>query len=151
MEIEYERLEFLLCTNIKERNIGKMTFTWGLQTFLGSNQAWVHGFCRLGHGSATWVLGFTSSWVRQLGSPVRGFAAASCGFSFNLFFCFFGCHGFFFFFFQRGGFFSKEEEGETKLFGFLLWNLSVQNSISRWIFIEIKYVILDLLQWSQVP
>ena len=47
------------------------------------------------------------------------FTAASCGFYFDLFYCFFGCRGLFFLRGEKGccGFFSEgeeEEEEETK-------------------------------------
>ena len=52
----------------------------------------------------------------------------------------------FFFFFQRG---RRGRRRVSQLFGFLLWNLSVENSNSRQIFIEIESMILNLLQRSQ--
>ena len=99
-------------------------------TFVGSIQAWVHGFRRLGswvHRLSSWVLGFVA-WVRCLGLLVRGFAVgfmgsllgSSTGFVVSVFSvliscfhcftdwvcCFFGCRWFFFF--------SKEEEEEEE-------------------------------------
>ena len=74
---------------------------------------------------------FAGLWVRQfVVLPLLHVVSASIPFFVSLVVV-----DFFFFFFrgEKGcrGFFSKEEEEETKLFGFLLWNLSVQNSISR--------------------
>ena len=54
------------------------------------------------------------------------FTAASCGFYFDLFYCFFGCRGLFFFRGEKGccGFFSEgeeeeEEETEASWFSFM--------------------------------
>ena len=80
-------------------------------------------------GFSAWILcSLLGSWVRHLGSMVPRFAAASCGFFFDLFCCFFSCRGFFFFRGEKGccGFFSEgeeEEEEETEAFWFSFMDL----------------------------
>ena len=109
---------------------------------------------------SSWVLllGFAVGFVRrQLSSPFAGFAGRPlCDFCFDphlclCFCCLFGCRGFFYFLFftffcQRG---RTGRRRVSQLFGFLLWNSSVEKSNSRQIFIEIESVILNLLQRSQ--
>ena len=123
---------------------------------MGSIQAWVHRFRRLGHGFRRLGCGFTA-WVHgfcYLGSPFM--VESFMWFYFDpclclCFCCLFGCREFFFFTFftffcQRG---RRGRRRVSQLFGFLLWNSSVEKSNSRQIFIEIESVILNLLQWSQ--
>ena len=133
---------------------GKTTFAW----VVGSIQAWVHRFRRLGRGFRRLGCGFTA-WVHgfcYLGSPsmvesFMWFYFDPCLCLCLCFCCLFGCRGFFYFLFftffcQRG---RRGRRRVSQLFGFLLWNSSVEKSNSRQIFIEIEFVILNLLQRSQ--
>ena len=122
---------------------GKTTFAW----VVGSIQAWVHRFRRLGRGFRRLGCGFTA-WVHgfcYLGSP--SMVESFMWFYFDpclclCFCCLFGCRGFFFFFrgvvvnFSKG---EKRKKKGTSVFWFFQAN-----------FIEIKPVILDSLQWSRV-
>ena len=67
MELEYQILEFLVCTKKKEKNRGKRpsleeSHVRGFQFELGF----------VGSLSSLWVLGFVA-WVRRLGLLVCGF------------------------------------------------------------------------------
>ena len=153
MELEYQRLDFLLCINKKERIEGKLPSPEGIihvRRFNPSLGSWVLPLGLWVRRLGSWVH-CLSLWVLLLGfaAQVRWFVGLSIGFVtgfmvdllfrvvstlisclclYLCFCCFFGCG----FFFSEGrrvrGFFSKGSKGRRRkdwLFGFLMWNSSV--------------------------
>ena len=138
MELEYQRLEFLLCTNKKERIEGKRPSPKRIIHVRGFNQtlgSWVRHLglwvCRL----SSWVLllGFAAGFIAGIhwfmGSPIRfttGFVWFLLGFVFvwvRHCFYFVPCSWIFF----RGE--QRKKKRRDWLFGFLMWNSSVKTRV----------------------
>ena len=111
--------------------------------FVAWVRRWVRWFVGLSIG---FVVGFVVDLLLRVISALISYLCLCLCFC-----CLFGCRGFFYFLFftffcQRG---RRGRRRVSQLFGFLLWNSSVEKSNSRQIFIEIEFVILNLLQRSQ--
>ena len=116
-------------------------FGLGKFGFVGLVQAWVRGFVAL-------CFCFWPLWVFVVSILISCFVwfllwylVYICVFVISLIVC---KNSWIFFFFEG-------EQEETHVFwflDFLLWNSSLRDSSSTWIFIEIESLILELLQWS---